>query len=279
MGQAEQQDGDSPRQPTGLGSLLRGLRPPIAPGWTPTPLPESALCPECHRWDVTVHEVHAELMGRDPTGKLLAMAACICEIRRAGELQAIADLRVQANLPHPHSPRTFASFWPRLGTEEAVSAAREFAQRMGPPTLLLAGGTGAGKSHLLEAIGRDLLDQRVSVRYETGVDLLDRFRHTYSAERNEADIDDLMARYDRVSVMLLDDLGTEHATDWAVERLTSIVDRRMRRGLQTAVATNLTRDLMAERLGDRIASRLWAGNHDLGEVRVVTLLAGDYRDG
>ena len=44
-----------------------------------------------------------------------------------------------------------------------------------------------------------------------------------------------------------------------------------------ALATNLSKTAMADRMGDRLASRLYAGNPELPEVAVVINTAEDYR--
>ena len=43
------------------------------------------------------------------------------------------------------------------------------------------------------------------------------------------------------------------------------------------MATNLTKEALASRMGDRLASRLYAGNPDLPEVALVYNTAEDYR--
>ena len=44
-----------------------------------------------------------------------------------------------------------------------------------------------------------------------------------------------------------------------------------------ALATNLNKTQMADRMGDRLASRLYAQNPELPEVSVVFNAAEDYR--
>jgi len=168
------------------------------------------------------------------------------------------------------------TFQPRQGTQEAVTEASSFAQWDGPPVLLLVGVTGCGKSHLLEGIGRYVLGQGKTVRYETASTFLNRLRHTFSSQDDE-DIMDLILWYQKQALVILDDLGAEAATDWAAQHLTSFIDQRIQMGMRMAIATNCTQDEMAQRLGDRLASRLFQKNADLGEVNRITLTATDYR--
>ena len=76
---------------------------------------------------------------------------------------------------------------------------------------------------------------------------------------------------------VLDDVGMEKATDFAAAEITDLVDERIQYGRRTIIATNKTRDEMAEHLGDRLASRMYATNELLGSVKLVVSDAEDYR--
>lgn len=56
-------------------------------------------------------------------------------------------------------------------------------------------------------------------------------------------------------LLILDDLGTENATDWAFEKLYRILDARYDRQLPTILTTNVD----IERINDRIMSRFSEG--------------------
>jgi hypothetical protein len=70
-------------------------------------------------------------------------------------------------------------------------------------------------------------------------------------------------------LLILDDLGTEKLTDWAAEKLDTLIDHRYIKGLPLVVTTNVP----AAQLSPRIASRL----QDRRLGRVVTLSGPDYR--
>jgi len=76
-------------------------------------------------------------------------------------------------------------------------------------------------------------------------------------------------------VLLLDDLGLEKPSDWVVEQLTSLIDERWRNNRLLAVGTNESHITIEERLGPRIASRLF--DRTSGKSKVVYLVTGDYR--
>ena len=95
---------------------------------------------------------------------------CRCERNDADKAQQIATAKnrriLDANLPQtvpgpmPRSSLngTLQNFVDRPGTADAFNAAMDFTVGNGAPILLLTGGTGTGKTHLMEAIGRQYLE-------------------------------------------------------------------------------------------------------------------------
>ena len=251
--------------------------------WHPPPpdilLPEEAQCPLCGGFDAGHPDVRRILQRRSALeypraspGYLMAMAQCRCTERE----ESRRLLRHQeANLPHQDTPWTFATS-PVSGL--AKEYALLFAQGEGPRCLLLMGGTGTGKSGLLESMGREALGRGRTVRYELVSSLLDRLRHTYADRNDDLDLHELIGWYQRSWLLLLDDLGMEKASDWAAERVTALVDERLRMGLRLAVATNLAREAMAERMGERLASRLFQGAQS-AEVQMCLMEGQDRRAG
>ena len=237
-------------------------------------LPDESQCPTCGYFDVTHPDVRRILLDRDPTK--LKQAACRCQsqediVRRETEFR-----HVQAALPSSGKPRTFDNFISRPGTDAMLSAARQFAGGNGPKMLVLVGQTGTGKSHLLEAIGRRALESNRTVRYDLTSTFLNRLRHTFDADSGE-DFHDLTAWYQRRQTVLLDDIGMESATAWVKEQLVTLIEERLHSGGWMALATNLSKTALADRMGDRLASRLYALNPDLSDVSNVVNTAEDYR--
>jgi DNA replication protein DnaC len=238
-------------------------------------LPDDGACPKCGYFDVQHPDVRRILTDRDPTKRLLYQAQCKCRGRDEIE-QRDRELRyAQSGLPTDHQ-RTVESFIVRPGTEPMIEATKRFIGRQGPRILVLVGRTGTGKSHLLEAIGRHALEADRTVRYDLASTFLNRLRHTYDSDAGE-DVHDLLAWYQRRDTLLIDDIGVESSTAWVREQLTTVVEERLHSGGWMAVGTNLTKDALAERMGDRLASRLYAVNPALDNVAVVVNTAQDYR--
>ena len=253
-----------------LGDALQRLRS------AGEPLPNDSQCPVCGYYDITHPDVRRILHDRDSTHAIFQQARCKCQSREEQQRRDEELRHAQAALPTGGTTRTFDNFLGRSGTDKVLAAARRFADRQGPRMLVLVGQTGTGKSHLLESIGRQALESGRTVRYDLASTFLNRLRHTYDADSGD-DLHDLTAWYQRRDTVLLDDIGMEAATDWAREQLTTLIQERHNSGGWMVLATNLQKLAMSDRMGDRLASRLYTGNPALPEVSVVVNTAEDYR--
>ncbi len=241
--------------------------------------PEEARCAICQLFDVSHPDVIHEAQRVDPKGRrgLLIFGACKCR-RLKQEAEAAQSRRyAEANLPRGLGRRTLDNFSERRGTKNMTDAARQFINKSGPHILIFVGMPGCGKSHLLEAIAYDWLEKNHTVRYEIAADLLERLRHTYD-DPNGDDLYTVLEWYKRQTLLILDDLGLERSTPYAEEQLTRIVNQRLLSNGYLLVATNLLKAEMADRLGERIASRLYQTNPDLSEVNMVISDATSYRE-
>jgi DNA replication protein DnaC len=92
-------------------------------------------------------------------------------------------------------------------------------------------------------------------------DLLLKIRNTYN--KNDYDINNhdnteqkIINKYSSVDVLLLDDLGTEKPTEWALQTLYLIIDHRYRELKKTIITSNFDLNGISDRLSNRIASRI-----------------------
>ena len=237
-------------------------------------LPEEWVCETCGALrNETPAGVFESLWAEGFTAQRIEDVQCECGAQAAAKQRG---LLFDAGLPHPKAPETFETFQPREGAEPALQAALRFAHGPGTSVLVLMGAPGSGKTHLLEAIGREALRRSESVRYEYAPVLLDDLRASYSDDAQDS-TNAVMDRVNRPRVLLLDDIGVGAASQWVQERLTRIIDDRYRSGTswRLAVAMNMTRAETEAKLGSRIASRLW--DVESGRVETVALTCADYR--
>lgn len=269
-----------------LGAVLRRYREgqPLlnTRGEVRPDLPEEAFCAMCQQPLPNHPSIVAWMQWRgfmDQDGRV-TRAIPVCQCREARE-RRVLEMQDVANLPvHAGGGfKVFANFKMRTGSKDGLWAAQRFSRGVGERCLLLSGEQGTGKSHLLEAIGRACLDQGLQCRYDMAPDLLVRLRSGFDRNAQE-DYTELRGFYAIVPVLLLDDIGLQTSTPFAVQELTGLIDQRIRDGRWLAVATNLSRAEMAgvhDGTWLRLASRLY--DRGSGSVRVVYMVCGDYRAG
>lgn len=118
----------------------------------------------------------------------------------------------------------------------------------GSLNLVLAGAVGTGKTHAAYAVGNRALERRMWVEAWTVSDLMD-------ALRPGSSVKDADHRVRHCQLLIVDDL-TAKATDWEAERLTAILDARVRDQRLTVVTTNITAEQITEAWGGRFMDRL-----------------------
>ena len=71
----------------------------------------------------------------------------------------------------------------------------------------------------------------------------------------------------------MDDMGAEKTTDWSMSTLYVLIDKRYSEMMPTIITSNLTVAEVADKVGDRIASRI------AGMCKVIELKGKDRRLG
>ena len=109
---------------------------------------------------------------------------------------------------------------------EAFKSAKEFASSFrSKPWLVLHGTTGVGKTHLAVAIANNLIEVGSPVTFWSVSELLDRLRKTYS-RGDESDFYTLFEAVRNAEILILDDLGQQNMTDWALEKIYQLISYR-----------------------------------------------------
>lgn len=138
--------------------------------------------------------------------------------------------------------------------------------------LTIIGEPGRGKTRLAKTILLRLIEQFPPERFAWGQEptievwqvpmLLAQIRKGFSDHQHKTPFDDCVT----ASLLVLDDVGMQHDTPWAVEQLDCIIDSRYEAGRTTIFTTNMT----ISKLPSRIASRL-------NEGEVIILKGPDHR--
>lgn len=127
---------------------------------------------------------------------------------------------------------------------------------------------GSGKTHLAIAAGRALSEHGYAVNLVDVVALLSRLRNGFEKKHPRIDVE-AIGRF--CDVLIMDDLGAEKPSEWVSEQLYLLVNTAVAHKASLIVTTNCNFKQLAERMDDRIVSRI------IGATDMVQVVAGDYR--
>lgn len=156
--------------------------------------------------------------------------------------------------------RTFDTFQVTMENQRAARVCKMYADNFkekqpsddndpGRNGLFITGPVGTGKTHLAAAIANQLMGGGIGVICMTMIDLLDRIKETYAQRSQwEASEGDVLNTYKEVPLLIIDDMGKEPPTEWAVSKIYAIINARYEAYLPTIVTTNYTDSELVRRL-------------------------------
>lgn len=165
-----------------------------------------------------------------------------------------------AEFPTKHIGSTVAGYAPENEAERIVKKivsawVKKF--KPGCSGLYLYGAAGTGKTHLLVAIGKAIIDLHgAEVCYVSAADIIAKAKARFNRKDGEAENTDPFEEAADADVLLLDDIGAEKPSEWVLSEFYRLFNRRYNDNLTTLLTSNV--DLAAfEKLYDaRIADRL-----------------------
>lgn len=111
--------------------------------------------------------------------------------------------------------------------------------------LIITGKSGTGKTHLATAILNKLTEKDMLVLMGRLILLLDVIKDTFKDfSSKEKDIIEL---YSKVDMLIIDDLGTERISSWALEKLYTIIENRNENKLPIIVTTRFDKESLLDR--------------------------------
>lgn len=170
-------------------------------------------------------------------------------------------LQASGITPEFRHTKRLCNFEVIAGREKGFDAACQFIRgEVDPPLLLLYGEPGRSKTHLAVAIGLAWIAQLRRVYYYYVGDLLDDLRaglrldrYQVPGEFNPKTTDSILKGCKFVPLLILDDMGIENQTDWAYEKLDTIINHRYDKRLATVITANTLE------ISDRIIDRCREG--------------------
>ena len=196
------------------------------------------------------------------------IVGCCCACQTAREKREKAEQQlvniISRNKELANIPEHYLSA--DIGTVESPDARkigmnyiRNFEQ-MGRTGLLLYGDVGTGKTYLAACIANDLLNKGISVKWLTSMQIVGRGNFF-----NESEYAEYTRNITSPDLLIIDDLGAERGTEFALERVHSLVDTRISANKPMIVTTNIDinnmgncTDLKKKRTFDRILPATFA---------------------
>jgi DNA replication protein DnaC len=120
--------------------------------------------------------------------------------------------------------------------------------------VVILGRPGGAKTGTAIGMLRYFHEQGISVMYANTQELIDSVKEGF--DRKQEDATNQKAKAERVKVLLLDDLGSEHITEWGVTMVNQLIRKRYDEMRPTIITSNLDSAQFDRQMNERIISRL-----------------------
>jgi len=154
-------------------------------------------------------------------------------------------------------------------------------------SMFLSGRPGVGKTHLAISLIRKLMltwgytvqddagyspqcGISVPIEFFSANNILLKIKRVFST--NDGSEEKEINKYASSNFLVIDDIGTDKATDWALGVWYTIIDARYCKCIPTIITSNYSLSEFASKYGDRLASRLSSGI-------IINIEGEDYRVG
>lgn len=196
------------------------------------------------------------------------------EIRLKNRLQRVRECGIPYNL----YDATLDSYRVRSWSEDIVKVALRYIELWPQQTsnaagLLITGSPGIGKSHIAAAIAREIiLKGYEDVAFISVEQYLDDIKETFDDQpynygmrkKTKADV---MNRVCSCSLLVFDDLMANSSTEWALNMIEQVYDRRMNGKRPTITTSNYSagelQRTLSEARQERLVSRLFGCSLDI----------------
>lgn len=161
----------------------------------------------------------------------------------------------------------FENFNSNSENELAIAIAKDYVNKnitsVNANGLIIMGKSGVGKTHLAASIANKLIENDKIVLMGRLTTLLDMIKETF--KDNTKSENELIELYSNVDMIIIDDLGTEKISNWALEKLYTIIENRNENRLPIIITTRFDKQGLIERfsqsqdeqLVDAIISKLY----------------------
>lgn len=175
------------------------------------------------------------------------------QMQKEEEMRSIQRAKVSSMMDDTFRTACFANYQIRNGNERHLKVAKKYCIEFSKmyernQGLLFWGTVGTGKSYTAACIANYLLEANTSVVMTSFVRILQEMQG-FDREREET----FTNKLNSVKLLIIDDLGAERSTDYALEKVYGIIDNRYRAKKPLILTTNLTLRQMQEATDIRYA--------------------------
>lgn len=176
------------------------------------------------------------------------------------EMEHIKALKISSLMDDKFRDSTFDAFEVTKQNARPLKLCKRYTERFDEMLsknqgLLFYGNVGTGKTYMAACISNYLMDRLVPVVMTSFVKIL----QNVQAFRTDEDEEAFIRKMNRAKLLVIDDLGAERSTDFALEKVYNIIDSRYRARKPMILTTNLTLtqmqsagDIRYTRIYDRI---------------------------
>lgn len=175
------------------------------------------------------------------------------QMQKEEEMRSIQRAKISSMMDDTFRTACFANYQIRNGNERHLKVAKKYCIEFSKmyernQGLLFWGMVGTGKSYTAACIANYLLEANTSVVMTSFVRILQEMQG-FDREREET----FTNKLNSVKLLIIDDLGAERSTDYALEKVYGIIDNRYRAKKPLILTTNLTLQQMQDATDIRYA--------------------------
>ena len=111
--------------------------------------------------------------------------------------------------------------------------------------LIITGNSGVGKTHLAASISNELIQKDILVLMGRLTSLLDMIKETF--KDNSKSENELIDLFSNLDMIVIDDLGTEKISQWALDKLYTIIENRNENKLPIIITTRFDKQNLLNR--------------------------------
>ena len=144
---------------------------------------------------------------------------------------------------------------------------KDFDEKKG--SILFTGGTGTGKTFLINCIAKALMDSYHSIIYLTSTDFFDSMSKTM--KKDDDDQEEIQEAIFDCDLLIIDDLGTELSNRYTTSKLFHVLNKRLVLHKSVIISTNLGLNMIRDLYTERVSSRIFS------EYTIIPLYGNDQR--